>query len=141
MTQPDPFPGKVHISEPSSPVQIPPEPAETRFLKWALLGGEGLRVGWSVALFLTLVLLFWLILSLAAGLFWPNFLDAKPTELTVGTAIIQELVQVLGLLGAGAICVVVFKQRCQVAGKVYSGISLCQRHHQTPAIKTDQNLS
>jgi uncharacterized protein len=111
MTQPDPFPGKVHISEPSSPVQIPPEPAETRFLKWALLGGEGLRVGWSVALFLTLVFLFWMILSLVPALFWPGFLDAKPTELTAGTAIIQELVQFLGLLGAGAICALIERRR------------------------------
>src|SRR6202034_4493929 len=111
MTQPDPFPGKVPISEPSSPVQLPPEPAETRFLKWTLFGGEGLRVGWSVALFLTLVFLFWMILSLVAALFWPGFLDAKPTELTAGTAIIQELVQFLGLLGAGAICALIERRR------------------------------
>ena len=67
---------------------IPNEPAETRFLKWALFGSRGLRVGWSVTLFLVLFFLFVAILSLVAGLLWPKFLDAKPTELTAGTAIV-----------------------------------------------------
>ena len=87
------------------------EPAETRFLKWALFGSRGLRVGWSVTLFLVLFFLFVAILSLVAGLLWPKFLDAKPTELTAGTAIVQELVQVLGLLGAGAICALIERRR------------------------------
>lgn len=97
---------------PNQPADSPsPEPAETRFLKWTIFGSQGLRVGWSVALFLVLFLLVAAVLSLIAGLLWPNFLDAKPAELTPGTAIVQEIVQVLGLLGAGAICALIERRR------------------------------
>jgi hypothetical protein len=97
---------------PTQPADSPaPEPAETRFLKWTLFGSQGIRVGWSVALFLVLFFLVAAVLSLIVGLLWPIFLDAKPTELTAGTAIVQELIQVLALIGAGAICALIERRR------------------------------
>jgi hypothetical protein len=97
------------VAQPANPPS--PEPAETRFLKWVLFGSQGIRVGWSVALFLLLFFLVAAVLSLVVGLLWPSFLDAKPTELTAGTAIVQELVQVLALIGAGAICALMERRR------------------------------
>jgi len=39
---------------PEPPVAV--EPGETRFLKWLVFGNEGVRAGWSVALFLVIFL-------------------------------------------------------------------------------------
>ena len=51
-----------------APAPAPPEPAETRFLKSLLFGAQGLRVGWSVLLFLVMTLLFMALLGTAAAL-------------------------------------------------------------------------
>ncbi len=70
-----------------------PEPIETRFLKWMIFGANGVRVGWSVALFLVLTFLSIAILELAATLLLPSVLDIKPGEFTPASAIVQEALQ------------------------------------------------
>jgi uncharacterized protein len=88
-----------------------PEPTETRFLKWLLFGRLGVRVGWSVTLFLLLAFLFTAILAVSATLLQPRLLDAKSTELSPATAIVQESLQFLGLFAAGLICSLIERRR------------------------------
>jgi hypothetical protein len=91
--------------------QIFPEPAETRFLKWLILGADGVRVGWSVALFLVLTFLCMAILGAATALVLPHALDVRPGVFTPASAIFQELLQFLGLLAAAALCALIERRR------------------------------
>jgi len=91
---------------------IPPvhEPAETRFLKWMIFGRDGLRVGWSVALFLFLTVLFMVILAAVTS----TFLDksqSKANQLSPTTALANEVIQFVAILGAVAICARVERRR------------------------------
>jgi membrane protease YdiL (CAAX protease family) len=91
--------------------QPSPEPAETRFLKSILFGPNGLRVGWSVVLFLVLAFVCMAILGIAARLLLHNLLHVKTGEMTPLTAVIQESIQFLGLLGAAAVSALIEKRR------------------------------
>jgi len=88
-----------------------PEPAETRFLKWVLFGSQGVRVGWSVVLFLVLTFLFMALLGLAAMPILRKIMPQKTGDFTPGAAILQEMLQFLGLLGAAAVCAFLEKRR------------------------------
>ncbi len=88
-----------------------PEPIETRFLKWMIFGADGVRVGWSVALFLVLDLLFHRDSGIGCTLLLPNVLDLQPGEFTPASAIVQEALQFLGLLAAAAICALIERRR------------------------------
>ncbi|WP_263353670.1 CPBP family intramembrane glutamic endopeptidase [Acidicapsa acidisoli] len=91
--------------------QLFPEPAETRFLKWMLFGPKGVRVGWSVALFLVLTFLSMGVLGSVAALLLPNVFHVKPGVFTPASAITEELLQFLGLLAAAAICALIERRR------------------------------
>jgi uncharacterized protein len=96
----------------TSPQPAPPsEPAETRFLKWAIFGSQGVRAGWLVALFLVLFFLISAILAVAVTLVNPSLFDTKSDLLPPAAAIAQELVQFLGLLAAVAICALIERRR------------------------------
>ena len=101
--------GEPTLTQPVSP--RPPEPAETRFLKWTLFGSHGLRSGWLTALFLLLLFLFMAILSVAVALVRPGLLEVQSRELTPGPSIVQELIQVLALVAAASICALVERRR------------------------------
>jgi membrane protease YdiL (CAAX protease family) len=88
----------------ANPVPLSTEPAETRFLKWALFGSQGLRAGWSVALFLVLTVLFLLCLGSAASAFVHHVLHTKTGQFTAISAMIGEIISVLAVLAAVAIC-------------------------------------
>jgi hypothetical protein len=51
------------------PPPVPHEPAGTRFLKWTVIGPHGLRVGWTVVIFLVLTVLFAMALGAGASAF------------------------------------------------------------------------
>jgi hypothetical protein len=89
----------------------PPEPAETRFLKWALFGSHGLRIGWSVTLFLFLTLLFVITLGTATSALIHRVLHAKTDSLSPYSAIVAELIQFIGILGAAAVCARIERRR------------------------------
>jgi len=100
--------------EPALPAPVWPvssEPAETRFLKWVIFGSQGVRVGWSVVLFLILVFVLMAILGLAANPILPKVVQTKTDDFTPGAAIVQELIQFLGLLGAAAVCALIERRR------------------------------
>ncbi len=88
-----------------------PEPAETRFLKAILFGPKGVRVGWSVLLFLVLSFVFMGILGLAARLILHNLMQMKTGEFSATTSVIQEAIQFLGLLAAAAVSALIEKRR------------------------------
>jgi uncharacterized protein len=81
-----------------------PEPGETRFLKWVVFGNHGLRAGWSVTLFLVLVLLFALLLVAGASIFFKKILHSETSQLSPTTALINEAIQLLAIVGAAAVC-------------------------------------
>ncbi|WP_263357171.1 CPBP family intramembrane glutamic endopeptidase [Acidicapsa ligni] len=99
------------LQTPPEPPPIPqfaqaaasPEPAETRFLKWVVLGENGLRVGWSVALFLVLAFLGMGLFGAVAMLFAQKFFNINPRHLTATSTIYVEAIQLLGLLAAAAV--------------------------------------
>lgn len=101
--------GEPTLTQPA--LSRPPEPPETRFLKWTLFGSHGVRSGWMAALFLLLVFLFMAILSAVIVLVHPGLLDVQPHDLTPRSAIVQEFIQVLALLAAGLICALIERRR------------------------------
>jgi uncharacterized protein len=88
-----------------------PEPAETRFLKWALFGRQGLRVGWSVALFLVLFIVSIGILAILVRLTFHNLLHIKMGGFTAASSIVQESIQFFALLAAAAIAALIERRR------------------------------
>src|SRR3974390_3252789 len=85
---------------------LPPEPEKPyRGLKWIFIGDQGLRAGWSVALF---ILLF---LSIARGLnaaAMAMHLVGRPGgQFTPQSAFFAELIGFLGLVAAAALVAVV----------------------------------
>ena len=84
----------------SFPTPVAPEPAETRLLKQALFGPQGLRVGWSVALFLILTLLMMGLFGAGASLLVRKVLHFKEHGFTPLNAVLQEVIQFAGILGA-----------------------------------------
>ena len=82
---------------------------ETRVLLWILLGKQGLRAGWSVLLFAILTAL----CSAAAGfvLVKVHLVDPKADQFTAQTALFNELVILLGIVGAAAVVALVERRR------------------------------
>jgi len=86
----------------SEPVAEPQE-APYRGLRWIFLGSQGLRAGWSVLIFLFLTLLFIWVLGTAASFFAQKVLHVKTGSFTAPSAIVAGLIELLAILGAGAL--------------------------------------
>jgi len=92
----------------TKPFALAPEPWETRAIKWVLLGNQGLRAGWSVVLFVVLLVL------IAGGVGFvliKSHLIAPKGHFAVGSVFFGELMQFLGVLGAAAIVALVERRR------------------------------
>jgi len=85
------------------PPSAPPEPAETRFLKWMIIGSRGVRVGWSVALFLLMFFVISGILGAIAFLALGPGLQDSLKEFSPKSALFQECLQFFPVLIAAAI--------------------------------------
>jgi membrane protease YdiL (CAAX protease family) len=104
---------------PLTPEQVnPPEPAETRLLKWAFLGDSGIRAGWSVAIFLAIFIFTTAIAFVAYfvisghGHFGPSKqASTMPESLTAGRQIVMEGIQVFGLLCATGVMALIERRR------------------------------
>jgi len=92
--------------EPAPAVTQPPkspEPAETRALKWLIFGSNGVRVGWSAALFFLLFFVTSGILgAIAFVTIGPSF-QKMMEQFTPRSALISECLQFLPILVAAAI--------------------------------------
>ena len=114
-----PLPGPEYVPEAGlaaaivpPPVAPPaPEPAETRFLKWIVFGSQGLRVGWSVALFMVLFILFIALQGLLAKLILHDLMHIKLGNFTAGSSIVNETIQLFALLGAAAVMALIEHRR------------------------------
>jgi hypothetical protein len=84
---------------------------EYRGLRWAFIGSQGLRAGWSAVLFLILTVLFMVTLGSVATAVAKSFQHAKAGSFTPGTAIISELAGFFAILGAGAMMAVIERRR------------------------------
>jgi len=85
------------------PPAAPPEPAETRFLKWLIFSSRGVRVGWSVALFLTL---FFIASGILGAIFFVAMgpsIQTKLEQFSPKSALLSECLQFVPLLIAAAI--------------------------------------
>ena len=96
----------------------PPEPPETRFLKWAFLSTKGLRAGWSIAAFLALFILFTvlaggvLMLVTHKGHFGGGGQNNQAAAtLSPGSTIAQEGAMVFGLLCATLVMGLIERRR------------------------------
>jgi hypothetical protein len=72
-------------------------------LRRVFLGSQGLRAGWSAAAFLALTILFMFALGSAVTLVVKHLLHVKTGEFTPATAIIQESIMLLAILGSGLV--------------------------------------
>jgi uncharacterized protein len=82
-----------------SPAPVPDEPY--RGLKWVFIGEQGLRAGWSVVIFLAVLI------AIGAGLSYLfarlHLVGARDGTMTAKTAFFGELLMFLAMLGAAAI--------------------------------------
>jgi membrane protease YdiL (CAAX protease family) len=91
------------------PAPPPPEPFETRVLLKILMGPQGLRAGWSVALFAALFFLF----AAIAGflLVTLHLVDPKAHHLTAMSALFNEMTLFLGMVAAAAVVALVERRK------------------------------
>jgi membrane protease YdiL (CAAX protease family) len=82
---------------------LSPDEQEYHGLHWIFFGSQGLRAGWSVGTFLVLTVLFMLMLGTAANVLIKQVLHLKTGNFTPATAMIQEVILFLSLLGSGAL--------------------------------------
>jgi hypothetical protein len=92
------------ISQPEMPpaeAVLAPEPSKYRGLRWVFMGSQGLRSGWSVAIFVALTILFARALAATAMYIFRNHPHASAGVFTPFRAIVGEVIQILAFLGAG----------------------------------------
>lgn len=95
-------------SEISSPVS--PEP-EYRGLRWAFIGGQGLRAGWSAAMFFILTVIFTITLGTIATAIARHVPHVKTSGFTPATALISEVILFLSMLAAVALVAMLERRR------------------------------
>ncbi|MGD0629046.1 MAG: CPBP family intramembrane glutamic endopeptidase [Terracidiphilus sp.] len=91
------------------PAPPPPEPLETRILLNILMGPQGLRGGWSVALFAALFFLFMAIAGFL--LVTVHLVDPNAKHFTARGALFNEMVPFLGMVAAAAIVALIERRR------------------------------
>ena len=94
------------------PLPVPPPDApETRFLKAIIFGSKGLRVGWSLAIYLVLVLIVAGVFGIGINTLFSKVLHFKTTEGTPLSSIIGESIQFIAVAGAAALCALIERRR------------------------------
>jgi membrane protease YdiL (CAAX protease family) len=114
MTEPSPAVGAAETALPPEAFSSLPEPWETRAVRWAFLGSQGLRAGWSVLAF---VLLFGLLAAAFGFAFVHLHLVAfgKKMEFTARAAFFGELIGFLALVGAASVVALVERRHSLLA--------------------------
>uniref|UniRef100_E6QIN6 Putative Abortive infection protein n=1 Tax=mine drainage metagenome TaxID=410659 RepID=E6QIN6_9ZZZZ len=96
-------------------VESAPEPFETRVMNWVLFGRDGLRAGWSIALFVTAFFVFLSVGGFFAILISGHGVQEQVASLAHGLSarmlMAQEGISVFGLLGAGLVMALIEKRR------------------------------
>jgi membrane protease YdiL (CAAX protease family) len=110
--QTDPLESTELSSVPKASIDLAPEPpviepAETRFLKSILFGPTGVRVGWLVALFVVLTLVFAGVFGTILQLALQHIFHLKIEKNTPQSFIFFESLQTFSLLGAAFVCALI----------------------------------
>jgi hypothetical protein len=93
------------------PLALGPDEQEYHGLRWIFIGPQGLRAGWSVTLFLVLTVLLMLMLGTAANVLIKQILHIKTGDFTPATAMIQEVILFLSLLGSVSLMALLEQRR------------------------------
>jgi hypothetical protein len=93
----------------STPAPEPPDPWETRAIRWVFLGSQGLRAGWSALIFIILFILF----ASGVGVTFVHFhlIDPKITTFTAFYAFFGEMISFLAMVGAAALVALIERRR------------------------------
>jgi membrane protease YdiL (CAAX protease family) len=94
------------ISAPEAPQTVLSMPPAPGFLQRVFVGVEGLRAGWSIALFLILLILIGAVTGL---IFQALHLSTRTSHVTVRGTFVGEVIALVGLLGA--VSIVAFIER------------------------------
>jgi hypothetical protein len=99
---------------PTKPIPDFPDSWETRAVRWVFLGGQGLRAGWSVLIFVILIALFGTALGFA---FFKLHLvgGSKKDEFTASAAFFGEAIPFLAMAGAAALVALIERRRSLLA--------------------------
>jgi membrane protease YdiL (CAAX protease family) len=81
------------------------------WLNWTFIGSQGLRTGWSAAIFVILTLIFMVSVGSVASAISTHIPHAKTSDYTPTVALIGEVIQFLALLGAGAVMAFIERRR------------------------------
>lgn len=92
------------------PAPFAPDP-EYRGLRWAFIGAQGLRAGWSAAMFFILLVIFMITLGTVATRIARHIPHVKSTAFTPTTALIGETILFLAMLGAAALVALIERRR------------------------------
>jgi len=87
-----------------------PDP-EYRGLRWAFIGDQGLRAGWSAAIFVMLTVVFAITLGTVATAIARHIPHVKSSAFTPTTALIGETLLFLAMLGAVALVALMERRR------------------------------
>ena len=87
-----------------------PDP-EYRGLRWVFIGGQGLRAGWSAAIFFILSVIFTITLGTTATAIARHIPHVKTSNFTPATALIGEVILFLAVLGAVALVALMERRR------------------------------
>ena len=93
------------------PVYDLPNPWILAAPRWVFIGSDGLRAGWSILVFFLLTLFFAFPLSYIANSIVKDVLHLKRGNFTPSAALLQEIVLVLAILGAGLIVALIERRR------------------------------
>ena len=108
-TQPTPESSLQLESAPAVPIGSDAvQPWETRILLGVLMGKQGLRAGWSIALFVILLIIFG---GIAGFAFVQLHLIDKKEHFTATAALFGELVPFIGMVAAAAIVALIERRR------------------------------
>lgn len=83
----------------------------SHWMKWTFIGPQGLRAGWSAAMFVILTLIIMVSLGSIASVIAKQISHTKTSEFTPTIALIGEVIQILALLGAVTIMALIERRR------------------------------
>ena len=87
-----------------------PDP-EYRGLRWVFIGSQGLRAGWSAAIFFIMSVMFTITLGTIAKAIAKHIPHVKTSNFTPATALIGEVILFLAVLGAVALVALLERRR------------------------------
>jgi len=100
------------VSGPISPTEtllaLPPEPPQPNPIVWVFVGDQGLRAGWSIALFFILLALIGSAIGFVISLL---HLGGKSGHLTVRAVFGSELIAAVSLVGAAFVMALIERRR------------------------------